>query len=218
MKSGKIYGIALILGSVGSVLMMAFHPTLRDGINEHNSTMMLIVHLFGMINFGLSTFGLVGLSRRLGTQRAPVTAAMIAYAFAGIAVITPVAVSAFIFPALEREYMSADSSAQVLISHSMMFSFQIIQAFAKIYVLCIAAAIVFWSFAMLRNHPFSKWLATAGLSIAAALWIGLLGGHLKLDVHGFGAAMLATGIWSVWTAVLMITSSASNNSEASALA
>lgn len=39
--------------------------------------------------------------------------------------------------------------------------------------------------------------------LAAAIVLGVLAGHLRLDVHGFGLIVLAQGVWLIGTGVLL---------------
>ncbi len=211
MRDEKIYATALIVGSVSSVGMMAFHPTGHDLFTAHFSSFMKWVHVVGLTNIGLLLFGFIGLSRQLGTARIDVTAAMAAYAIALAAVATPVAVSAFLMPSLEARMLAAnaDTAKTAMLSNSFMFSGLMINAFVKVFVLAASVAMFFWSLAMVRTARFPKApkapkaLAWWGMVAAVLTVVAVLAEHLKLDVHGFAAVMFAQGVWNCWTAVVM---------------
>ena len=39
--------------------------------------------------------------------------------------------------------------------------------------------------------------------LALSVVVSLLSGHLRLDIHGFGAVMLLNGIWYISTGILL---------------
>jgi hypothetical protein len=207
-SDSKIHGFALVLGSIAMVGMMAFHPTGRDLYSDHFASGMKWVHLVALTNAWLLLFGFVGLSRWLGFVRADVIAAACAYLLGIMAATTPIAISAFLMPLLESQLVAAKAAADAgkLASLMSLFSFcgMLIEAFASVFVVTISAAMLFWSIAMLRTQRFSKWLGITGVLTASALIITLLAGHLRMNVHGFGAAMFATAIWNIGAAISMI--------------
>lgn len=71
------------------------------------------------------------------------------------------------------------------------------QAFAKILVGASSVAIGLWSVEMLRSRQMHRPTAIYGC-IVALLTLGvLLSGHLRLDVHGFGAVVLGQAVWFI---------------------
>lgn len=54
--------------------------------------------------------------------------------------------------------------------------------------------------AMLRERIFSRALAAYGIVSAGAVLAMTVSGHLRFDSHGFGAVVLAQGIWFFWMA------------------
>jgi hypothetical protein len=204
MHDNKLYGAALITGSIGGVGMMLAHPTGHDLFTEHFSALMLGVHLVALLNFGLWVFGLAGLSRELGAARTDVTAAVCAYALALGAAITPIAVSAFLAPVLEQQMLAADPAARALLAQSFNYTGLIINAFARTYVVTSSMAILFWSVAMIRTGKFQVALAAWGLLLAASAIPLVIAGYLRMDVHGFGLVMLTQGIWFIGTGVTLL--------------
>jgi hypothetical protein len=206
--NSKAHGLALVLGSIAMVGMMAFHPTGRDLYTGHFADGMKWVHLVALANAGLLLFGFIGLSHRLGFARTDVIAAACAYLLAIMTVMTPIAISAFVMPSLESQLIAAKAVADTnkLASLMSLFSFcgMLIQAFVNVFVITASTAMLFWSIAMLRTQRFAKWLGFTGVLIASALIITLLAGHLRMSVHGFGTAMLATAIWNISAAIVMI--------------
>jgi hypothetical protein len=66
-----------------------------------------------------------------------------------------------------------------------------------------ALAITLWSMAMRGHAAFPRGLSLLGICVGGGLAIGLFSGHLRLDVHGFGAVMIAQSIWTLWTAACL---------------
>jgi hypothetical protein len=204
----KHYGIALIVGSLGTVGMMAFHPTGHDLYTDHFAGPMKWVHMFALLNVFLLLVGYVGLSHRLGGARLDVQSAACAMLLAATAVVSPIAVSAFIMPSLEAKMIAAKSAGDThqlgMLTTVFVFCGLTIQAFAKVFVITFAGAIACWSVAMLNTKRFPTWLGILGILTAVVLAAAVLGDHLRLDVHGFAAAMLALGVWNVSSGVVII--------------
>ena len=75
------------------------------------------------------------------------------------------------------------------------------QACIKLYVAFGSAAIILWSTAMLREGGFGRALGVYSNVTGLVLLAGILTGVLGLGIHGFGAVVLAQGIWMMWVAV-----------------
>ena len=77
------------------------------------------------------------------------------------------------------------------------------QAFAKVFVGLSALAIAPWSVAMRGHQAFPRGLSLLGMLVGGGLGIALVGGQLRLDVHGFGAVMIAQSLWTLWVAACL---------------
>jgi hypothetical protein len=75
--------------------------------------------------------------------------------------------------------------------------FQINQAFSRIYTVAASAAIILWSASALRNGGLGRGLATYGVIASSLLIVGIVIGHLKLDVHGMSVVVLVQVIWLI---------------------
>jgi hypothetical protein len=49
----------------------------------------------------------------------------------------------------------------------------------------------------------SRAVAVAGIAIGAGALLGFFGGHLQLDVHGFGVITFAQSAWLIWIGLLL---------------
>jgi hypothetical protein len=58
-------------------------------------------------------------------------------------------------------------------------------------------AIGLWSVEILRTRRLRRGTGILGCVVAALTLVVLLSGRLRLDVHGFGAVVLAQAVWLV---------------------
>ena len=115
MKQNSIAGAALIAGVLGFVLTMAFHPTGSDfaGGSEAlaRATHRAVgSHGLALVSIPVTLFGFLGLSRWLGLQRAPVSAALILYAISAAALLCAALFSGFVAPDLIRKASGAEAA------------------------------------------------------------------------------------------------------------
>jgi hypothetical protein len=50
---------------------------------------------------------------------------------------------------------------------------------------------------IVRTRLLRRGTGAYGLVVATVALLALLSGHLRLDIHGFGAVVLAQGVWLV---------------------
>jgi hypothetical protein len=106
-----------------------------------------------MVSFLLLFLGTCGIERR---QDRLGLSALVTFAFACIAGLIATAVSGFIVPSI-MQHMAQDAPANARIWQIAIDStFQINQAFAKIFSVATALAIALWSIAALRNQSLSR--------------------------------------------------------------
>lgn len=200
-------GLLLIVGSLAMLLVMAFHPTAHDlaeqsGGFAREAHVNAVVHGLALAIMPAMFLGLLGLSRRLGHPDLSI-AALVTFGF-GIAAVTISAVaSGFIAPAAMARALGAEGESRELYRALTWYSGAINQGFTKVYVAAAAVAILLWSAAMLRTGRLSRAAGVFGVLVGAGLLLVLLSGHLRLDVHGFGAVVLAQSAWLVWVGILL---------------
>jgi hypothetical protein len=78
------------------------------------------------------------------------------------------------------------------------------QAFAKVFVIASSAAILLWSATILAHGQLSRAAGVLGAIVGVLALLAVVIGHLRLDVHGFGAVVLCQGIWMITVGVLLI--------------
>ena len=207
MTDDRKAGVALIAGSIGSIITMAIHPTgagvLSPGQFERLAVMSAIAHTLSMISFLALFMGAVGLTRHLAARELSESpdrfafAALTVYGFSAVALLFAAAVSGFIVPEIMR-HMIRDTAANAPQWHIVIDAiFQFNQAFARIYSIAASGAILLWSASQLRNRCMGRGIAIYGCIIAPAL-VGLIAiGHLRLDVHGMAIVVFARAFWFV---------------------
>lgn len=60
-----------------------------------------------------------------------------------------------------------------------------------------SAAIGLWSMEIVRTGQLRRSAGILGCAVAALALLALFSGHLRLDVHGFGAVVLAQATWLI---------------------
>ncbi len=75
--------------------------------------------------------------------------------------------------------------------------FQINQGFARIFSVAASLAIILWSISALRNGGLGRGVAIYGCVIPPLIILGIVTGHLRLDVHGMAIVVLGHTIWFV---------------------
>lgn len=208
MHDNRIYGAALILSVIGSLLTAHVHPTGLHGAAspdavEHILRLNIGVHTLALVSIWLTVVGLAGLSRHLGFGRPEVIAALAAYTMAVIAVMSAAIASGFVMTELMRSTFEADESARGGLQLLSTLTHHLNGAYAKVHVAASSVAILLWSVAMLRAR-FSKVLPFVGFVSLLAPAVVLFNGHLHMNVHDLLLVVLAQGVWLAWTGVLLI--------------
>ena len=210
MKHTKIYGIALILGTLGGIITMAFHPTGRDMLNQpdetarRNELIGFAVHTLAIMSLPCVFFGLLGFCRRLGLDKPLVSAALVVYGFGAVAAMVAAVINGLIGPILTRKILEADEPTQKLLHLILMNNYLLNQGLTKVYVAAMAFAVMAWSVYLWSNGKLMKAAAVIGFIVGILSLLGVFSGHLKLDVHGFGLFTFALSIWTILVAVFMI--------------
>lgn len=200
MSRDKLAGWALVMGVVMTLVTMANHPTGQDLLGAEGAMrarLSVIVHVLALAALPLSVLGAVGLCRRVGWGSDLNVAAFITYSLAILAVMSAAVFSGLIATPIAVQLAGAEDAAKPMLRTLLSYSGFLNQAYAKTYVGFSSAAFLLWGAAMLRTAGFSRGLGATGCIVGAAALTLLFSGHLRLDVHGFGAVVLAQGAWLV---------------------
>ena len=193
-------GIALVAGSACGLVTMAIHPTAagvatRAGY-EHLALVSGAAHSIGIISVAVVFLGACGLTRRLhSSDLFFALAGLVAYGVAVVSALIAAAISGFVEPGIMLR-MTRDVPAAAPQWHIVIDAvFQINQAFGRIFAIAASGAVFLWSAAALRNGRLGRGLAVYGCVLAPAIIAGVLIGHLRMDVHGFTAIVVAQASW-----------------------
>jgi len=212
MERSSVYGAALVVGALGMVVTMFFHPTAHDLLAAGGEAAAggraaaAATHALALFSAPVIYFGLIGLSRGLGTERPLVTAALVAYGFALAAVIPATVASGLVAPALTERMLAADpSDAATRDALHRIFAYNglVNQGFSKVYVVASSLAVLCWSLALFGRGRFARLVALAGCVVGGLSLAAFFAGRLRLDVHGFGLFVLAQAAWVVLAGALV---------------
>ncbi len=207
MNDSRLGGTALILGSVGTMVTMALHPTGHDlAAPEHFERVALlakVVHSLAIASVPVTFLGVLALARRLDGPDRSAIAGLVVFGLAAFSVVVAAVVSGFVTPELMRGHLDADAATKEQLHRVLDLAHELNQGFARVYVVASSAAIALWSVAILRGRGLAKGLGVYGLVLGVAATLGIVSGHLRLDVHGFGAVVLGQAVWWITAGVLL---------------
>jgi len=204
---------AALIGSswILSIVLMTHHPTTHGGgmaaaLEEmaHEAPLAGFVHGGLVVLMVLGLCGFTGFVRILGWHRPAVRAGMIGYALGVVAMSGAALTNGFVLQGIARGYVQGSVADPESLRNILELCHQVNQVLARAGVFAFAGAVVAWSLVMLPRRGTAAGIAVAGIIIGAASSAGLLSGHLRLDVHGMGAVVLALGIWSLAVAFWML--------------
>ena len=180
-------GIALVTGAAASIALMMNHPS-----GPHGGALVGIVHGGMMLALGAMLFGFVAFARARGPST-PVILGLIAFAISVGAHVGAATINGFAVPAL-ASWPKGPPGHDVFL-----LAWQLNQGLAGVGIVATGIAYVSWAIALRRDHPL---LAAAGALAGAVPAALLLGGIIRLDVHG---ALLAYGLHGLWALALGVT-------------
>ena len=204
MRTDRSAALALTAGSLAGLVTMALHPTGRDAVRVASSggtnALATAVHWLAIVAQPLVLAGALALTLRLRERRDLAVGAYVFFALGSVAVIFAAVASGFLAPGVLRGLGEADAPTRALMMSALHYTSLLNQAFAAVYVVLSALAILLWSSAILAGRELSRGLAVYGLVLGALLIVGVLSGHLRLGIHGFGGVVIGQGVWMVWAA------------------
>ncbi|HME91451.1 MAG TPA: hypothetical protein VKE49_08500 [Myxococcaceae bacterium] len=199
-------GIALIAGSVGSLLTMAFHPSGRDffvpGQLDSVTRMNIGVHALAIASMPFLFLGALALSRRLSSPDRLAIAGLVVFGFALAAGMAAGTVSGFVAPSLAREIITTASPITEGWRIVAKYNGRLNHAFAAVLAVASSGAIVLWSASIVKNRALALGIGIYGLVLGPAIVIALVSG-LPFSVHGFGLVILGQTIWFIAVGILL---------------
>jgi hypothetical protein len=209
MKDNQMGGIALILGSMGFILTMSFHPSGHDFFEAGNQlnaliTRTIIVHLPAAVSLPILFLGALALSRSLASPDRLSIIAIVAYGFAVFSAMSNVVVDGFVAPSLLGKLVAATPPASDMWHVLSTYNGYLNEVYAKIFVMASSAAIVLWSIAILRNRRLGVGAGIYGVVLGPAIVILLASGQLMLAAHWFRLIIFAQVAWFIIVGVRLL--------------
>lgn len=206
MTDDRMSGIALITGMAGTIITMALHPTGHDLISEHAASMMQLnvaVHTLALVCVPILFLGALGLTQRLASPNRLALSGLVLFGFAEVAVMIAAAASGLIAPGLFHHMSETGPAAADAWRAAMALTGHLNQAFALIFTVASSVAIVFWSAAILKSSIFNRALGIYGCILGPLTILGVLSGHIRLNVHGFGMVVIGQAVWFISAGVIL---------------
>jgi len=105
--------------------------------------------------------------------------------------------SGLLAPSIVRQMRDADPTAVPAWQVAFHYSGIVNQAFATVFVVASSLALLLWSASILRGKALPAGIGIYGMILSVLTMVGVLAGHVRLNVHGFGAIVLGQAIWYV---------------------
>lgn len=200
------YGGALIAGALAGLVTMAMHPTGSQLIADvqRMGPVVLAVHALALAAIPVSFFGALGLTRVLAVDGDSAIGALVAYGTAQAAVMIAAVASGLMMPGIAARIVSSTGAERDLVMAFAQYTGIINQAFAMVYVLASSTAFLLWSAAIVAHGRLARGAGVLGVIVAMLAILGVTIGHVRLDVHGFGAIVLTQALWTITVGVLLI--------------
>jgi hypothetical protein len=199
MRRETLGGWSLIVGAVLSLVTMALHPTGHDIVRAPTTMVLLnmLVHTTALVGQPVALYGAFVLTRRLSGASAFAELALSFFGASVVAAMIAAVASGFLAPGLLIGVERTEGAAKLVNMGMLNLTGGLNQAFARVLVASSSTAILLWSIIALRSNRLRRAAGYIGVVVGIAALLGVLSGHLRLDVHGFGAVVLAQAIWMV---------------------
>jgi hypothetical protein len=208
MSDDRISGWALIAGSAGMIITMAFHPSghITPDRMESMIRMLIAVHSLALACVPVLFIGTLGLVRRLRSGHRLALSGLVVYGFALIAVMGAAVMDGLVTPSVLRQIVESAGSPAAMdtwrtISH---YNFYVNQAYAQVFVAGSSVAIFLWSIASWKSRELSRGFSIFGCVLSVVSLAAMFSGYLPLDVHHFGAVVLGQTVWFVNAGLVLL--------------
>lgn len=200
MTDTRLGGAAIIAAAVAGIIVMAVHPTSHELFAPGKFSAVAVlgeaVHIFAILSNPVAFLGALALARYLDLPNRIAMSALAVYGFALVAVTIAATLSGLVaIPIMHKLVDQSQSSPQLELLAQ--YTGLLNQAFAKIYALLTSIAIALWSIPIIRTRRLPRAAGIYGLVIAPVIFVAVVSGSVRLDVHGMGAVVLLQGIWFI---------------------
>jgi hypothetical protein len=189
MSDERKGGLALIFANAAGILTMTLHPVPQQMGDPHARILNVAVHALAMLAAPVALVGGIALARRTGSL-----SAVVFQAFALVAAVLAAAMSGLVISSLLQQ-----SAPRELL----MMGGALNQAFSRMFAVATSVALVLWSVSGWRGHSLPRALAIYGVACGLVSALFVFSGA-PLDVHRFGALVLAQSIFFVWAGTTLL--------------
>jgi hypothetical protein len=218
-------GLVILLAAVASIAAVALDrmPNGSDPLSILQSLVQIGpwhqgVHVIAMLCIGGFMFGYTVLSRRLGLHRAPVLAALVAYAAGSMLMLVATIIDGFISTGMAALFVNKTPEA-VRVGYWMFQALEgvALTAIASVAWVCQSVAAVAWAWAMLGEGGLARKLGMTGLVSGAlpALAVVVAGAHMTETV--VVGILLVQLVWNLTAAVYLMSGSTSRRAAPSTM-
>jgi hypothetical protein len=212
---------AIALGAVLAVAVVAHHPALHRAVGgpaaETAAALQALapanrlVHGGLMAVLGLQMVGFAYFSARLGFRRPAVLAGLVAFAAAAVVMIIPMTLDGFVVADFSVRCAAAAQACGAAETAILGLLGIVIQDLTKVGLAATSVAVLCWSIALLGGKAWAA-RAVGGLGLVCGLGplAVLLASRLVLTPHSLAAILLASSLWGLAVAALMVRPSASD--------
>ena len=199
--------LALILGTVAMIGVMALHPS--GHVSGHAGEVArilrlgVVVHAIAIGAAPLLTFGFFALTHSIGFDKPLASLALVIYAFGAVAVMLAATMSGLVAPKLIELQMANAGGEQPIVHGLAQLEWFMNQSFATLHVALFSVAIALWALAWPDKGVLGSLIQISGLVVGIGIFAWLVSGTLELNVHGMGAVVLAQGAWTILAGVAL---------------
>lgn len=192
MQRESLGGGSMIAGAAMMLVTMAFHPDSGD-----QPALSVAVHALGLASVPIAFYGTWILTLMLSAG-GPLSGLALAFqGMSAVAAIAAATASGLVAPDLISRAAALEGGALEIATGVLRYNHAVNQAFARLLVASSSVAIGIWSLEILRTGLLRRAAGILGCTVAVLTLLALLSGHVTMDVHGFGAIVLAQAVWLI---------------------
>ncbi len=194
----KTSGMMIILGAVAFVVTMALHPT--GGDFEHILRIAPVVvgtHSLAIASLVLATIGFLGLTVRLNGSIVLARAGMVTFAYGSVAAMSAAVLNGLALPAFVGHHAGGDPATLGFVRLILGYNHALNASFARVFMVAMAGAVVFWSIAIVVTRALPRWTGIAGGAAGLGALAMVLAGVIGVDVHDFGLYVFGYSAWAI---------------------
>ncbi|WP_109300023.1 hypothetical protein [Aquimarina sp. AU474] len=200
----KSTGISLILGALLIIITMILHPS--GGSIAHIikiSQTITITHSLAICSLPIILFGFYGLTIRILDTRRLSVLAFITISFSLIAAMFAALFNGLVLPYFLNQYADRLDQNIDILKPITNFSFAINTSLDYIFIVACCVAILLYSFIILLENKFPKWIGYLGIFITLFAVIGGFTSFVFTSLTGFRIFTFSIAFWILSSGALL---------------